>query len=316
MFMAKVTCMHDVITIGSALIDIFISSRQFVLRPMSKGTLICQIYGEKVDVDGFSICTGGGASNTAVGFSRAGFNVATVTETGKDTLADVLMAEFHREKVATNYIAQERKEETGGSVILLGEDGGRTAMVHRGASSLLDPHDIPMRALKRCDWIHLSNIAGRMPTLEKIAAALREGKASCSWNPGSAELELISSGQLNPDLLKCQVLILNVEEWKKIRLQQRAFKEAIPEIVVTDGAKGGKLYLKKERRPISFSSSGVRTIDATGAGDAFAVGYVSGRIKGEKPLEAIEWGKANAASVVQHMGAKAGLLNAQQLSKS
>lgn len=308
--------MHDVITIGSALIDIFIKSRQFVLRPMSKGTLICQVYGDKIDVDGFKISTGGGASNTAVGFSRAGFNVATVTETGKDTLADLLLAEFHREKVSTNFIAQERREETGGSVILLGEDGGRTAMVHRGASSQLDPHDIPMKALKRCDWIHLSNIAGRLPALQKIAAALREGKAGCSWNPGAAELDLIHSGKLSPELLSCKIMIVNAEEWKKIRLQQRAFKEIIPEIIVTDGSKGGKLYLKTERRPISFLSSGMKTVDATGAGDSFAVGYVTARLKNKKPLEALEWGKANAGSVVQHLGAKEGLLSAAELSKS
>jgi len=141
--------MYDLITIGSALIDIFIRSKQFILRPTSKGTLICQLYGEKIDVDSFLIATGGGGSNAAVGFARAGFNVATVTETGKDTLADLLLSEFHKECVATNYVAQERREETGGSVIMLGEDGGRTVMVHRGASSLLDPHDIPMRAVKK-----------------------------------------------------------------------------------------------------------------------------------------------------------------------
>lgn len=307
--------MHDIITIGSALVDIFISSHQFVLKPMSKGTLICQVYGEKVDVDAFKIVTGGGGSNTAVGFSRAGFNVAAVTETGKDTFADLLMTEFHTERVSTNFIAQEKREETGGSVILLAADGGRTVMVHRGASSQLDPHDIPMRAVKKTDWIHLSSIGGRMPALKKIAAALEEGKTGCSWNPGAAELALIKSKKIKATTIPCNILILNLEEWKTIRLQQRAFRETVPEIIVTDGARGGKLYLKDFRRPLTFSSSGVKTVDATGAGDSFSVGYVTARLKGKQPIDAIEWGTANAGSVVKHLGAKEGLLSLKQLSK-
>jgi sugar/nucleoside kinase (ribokinase family) len=172
-----------------------------------------------------------------------------------------------------------------------------------------------MKAVKRADWVHLSSIAGRLLALKKIAAGLHEGRAQCSWNPGSAELELISQKKLTANSIPCKILILNLEEWKKIRLQQREFKEVVPEIIVTDGSKGGKLYLKGARRPHTFESSGIRTVDATGAGDSFAVGYVSARLKGIEPIEALDWGKANAGSVVQHMGAKAGLLTAEQLSK-
>lgn len=307
--------MHDIITIGSALVDIFIKSHQFVLKPMGKGTLICQVYGEKIDVDGFKVVSGGGGSNTAVGFARAGFSVATVTETGKDAFAQVILNEFHTECVSTNYIAQEKREETGGSVILIGEDGGRTVMVHRGASSLLDPHDIPMRAVKLANWIHLSSISGRLSTIEKIVAGLEEGHTSCSWNPGAAELDLINAKKLKADTIPCQIMIVNLEEWKKIRMHQQAFKAVVPEIIVTDGQRGGKLYLKNVRRPHNYSSSGVRTVDATGAGDAFGVGYVSARLKGLAPLEALEWGIANAGSVVSQLGAKGGLLTAAELSK-
>lgn len=307
--------MYDIVTIGSALVDIFIKSRQFVLKPMGKGTLICQVYGEKIDVDGFTIVTGGGGSNTAVGFSRAGFNVACVTELGKDSFSEQIISEFHDECVATNFIIREKREETGGSVIMIGEDGGRTIMVHRGASSMLDPHDIPMKIIKKSDWVHLSSIAGRLPALQMIATALKEGNTYCSWNPGSAELDLINKKKLHAQTLPCKILMLNAEEWRKIRVQQASFKEVIPEIIVTDGDKGGKLYLQNVRRPITFNSSGLKVVDATGAGDSFAVGYVSARLKGLEPLKALEWGNANAGSVISHMGAKAGLLTVDSLSK-
>lgn len=308
--------MHDIITIGSALVDIFIHSRQFVLKPMSKGTLICQVYGEKIEVEGFKLESGGGGSNTAIGFAKAGFNVAAVTETGKDTLAELVLADFHKECVSTNYVAQERREETGGSVILVGEDGSRTVMVHRGASSMLDPHDIPMRAIKMTDWVHLSSISGRVRTLQKIAAAITEGRAGLSWNPGQGELELLNKGLIKPEEIPCKVMVVNLEEWRKIRLLQRRFREYVPEIIVTDGERGGKLYLKENRRPITFASGGQKAVDATGAGDAFCVGYVSARLSGKKPQDAIQWGVRNASSVILQFGAKKGLLTRSELSKT
>lgn len=305
--------MHDVITIGSALVDIFITSKQFVLKPTSKGTMICQAYGEKINVEGLKLFTGGGGSNAAIGFSKAGFSVATVTETGKDALAELLLSDFHSAHVSTNYIAQERKEETGGSVILLGEDGGRTIMVHRGASSMLDPHDIPMRALKNTDWIHLSSIGGRINTIKFIGSAIKEGKAKCSWNPGTAEIELLVKGTLSISDLPCNVLLVNLVEWKLLRTVQARLRKAVPEIIVTDGENGGKVYLKTKPRPISFKSGGVVAVDATGAGDAFGVGYVTARLTGRPPLEAVEWGVKNASSVVQSLGAKTGLLTREEL---
>ena len=308
--------MQDVFTIGSALVDIFIQSKQFVLKPTSTGTMICQSYGEKIDVEGFQLFTGGGGSNTAIGFARAGFSVAAVSETGRDSLAEILLSDFHAAKVSTNYIAQERREETGGSVILIGEDGGRTIMVHRGASSMLDTYDIPMKALKKTNWIHLSSIAGRLPALQKIGWALKEGKAGCSWNPGLAEIELLVSGKLKIEALPCDIFIVNVSEWKKLRKVQRVLKQKIAEIIVTDGENGCKLYLPKKARPISFKSGGVKAVDATGAGDAFGVGYVTARLNGKNPQDSVLWGVENASSVVQHMGAKAGLLTKSQLAKS
>lgn len=305
--------MQDIFTIGSALVDIFVQSKQFVLKPTSSGMMICQSYGEKIDVEGFQLFTGGGGSNTAVGFARAGFSVASVSETGRDSMSELLLCDFHNEKVSTTYIAQERREETGGSVILIGQDGGRTVMVHRGASSMLDPYDIPMKALKKTTWIHLSSIAGRVATLQKIGWAIKEGKAGLSWNPGLAEIEKLVTGDLKIEDVPCQVFIVNVSEWKKLRSVWRSLKKNIPEIVVTDGEKGGKLYLPKKARPISFKSGGVAAVDATGAGDAFGVGYVTARLSGKKPQDAVAWGVANASSVVQHLGAKAGLLSKNEL---
>lgn len=297
--------MYDVITIGSALTDIFVKSSQFNIKNSEDSQMLCQLYGDKMEVDEFEIHTGGGGSNTAVGFARQGFRTAVVTEIGNDTLAKIILEDFHQERVATNLIIQEKREKTGGSVILIGADGGRSVMVHRGASSMLDSHDIPINHLQRAEWIHLSSISGRIDALQMIGSAL-QGNQKLSWNPGKGELELLKDQSLNIYTMNCKVFIVNKQEWAMVEFLQEKLIDAIPEIVVTDGKKGGVVIFQgKEHR---FESKNIASIDDTGAGDAFGVGYVSARIRGQTITQAADYGVENASSVVQSIGAKAGLL--------
>ena len=145
--------MYDVITIGSSVVDIYVMSSQFRLRKTDAGLQLCEQYGTKIDVDSFKIRSGGGGSNTAVGFARLGFSVGIVSETGKDAFSQVILEDLHEARVSINLIAQEKKEETGGSIVLVGKDGGRTILVHRGASTMLDPEDLPVGHIQRARWI-------------------------------------------------------------------------------------------------------------------------------------------------------------------
>lgn len=306
--------MQDIITIGSSLIDIFIKSPHFQIEHAESGTKLCQLYGEKLEVDSFEVKTGGGASNTAVGFARAGYTVACVTETGKDTFSGVLLDEFHNEFVSTRHVVQEKKEQTGGSVILVGTDGGRTVMVHRGASSLLDPHDIPTAALQRAKWVHLSSIAGRKATLETIGAAMQESQGYLSWNPGRAELELLKSGEVAVAQLQCKILFMNETEWQSVAALHTELRSQVGEIVVTNGGEAGKILIgTDDADTLTFTPQASAAVDETGAGDGFAVGYVCGRLDGHEPEEALQWGLRNAGSVIKYYGAKQGLLTQAQL---
>lgn len=269
--------------------------------------MLCQQYGDKIELQDFSLHTGGGGSNTSVGFARMGFSAAVLTETGKDSWAELLLEDFHREYVSTNLLIREKKERTGGSVILVSNEGGRTIMTHRGASSQLDPHDIPSSNLQRVLWVHLSSISGRKNTLERIFSAVREGESRLSWNPGKKELELLATEALNIDDCPCEVLLINEREWEMLEPMADVIKEKIPYLVVTAGKKGGWVIARGERFEFGGDAA-VKVVDETGAGDAFAVGFVSGVLRGKSPQISAEWGVKNAQSVIQQTGAKPGLL--------
>jgi len=298
--------MYDTLSIGSGLIDIFISSDQFELKPEGDRLMLCQYYGDKIEVDSFSVLTGGGAGNTSVGFSRAGFNAAVVTETGRDTLSQVLLSDFHKEYVSTNFVVQEKKEQTGGSVILVGTDGGRSVLVHRGAASLLDSEDIPIDTVARTKWVHLSSISGRLETLRTIGSARREVK-NLSWNPGSGEIQLLTERQISPAELGCDIFIVNKEEWDSLGEIQGTIQAEVSTIIVTNGPHGGHIRPDGQDWQ-NFSIAPVNTVDETGAGDAFAVGYVSAKLYGHSSDQAINWAISNSSSVVSYFGAKPGLL--------
>jgi sugar/nucleoside kinase (ribokinase family) len=299
--------MYDFITIGSSLIDTFVHSSEFSIHSEKEGVLLCQSYGDKIEVDSFAVKTGGGASNTAVGFARMGFRVGVVSELGKDVLSSIIENECHEEKVATNFLITERKEQTGGSVILIGEDGGRTVLVHRGASSHLDPQDIPDTALEHAEWIHLSSISGQLDTLRHIFSVVAAGKKRVSWNPGKVEIKLLVDGSIAIQKLRCEVLLVNRQEWATLETVQHPLEKTIPIIAVTDGKNGGRYFLA-ESGWHEYEPQVVESVDDTGAGDGFAVGFVTALFLGKEAEEAVRWGVFSAQSVVQQVGSKPGLL--------
>ena len=133
------------------------------------------------------------------------------------------------------------------------------------------------------------------------------GKRKLSWNPGKRELLLLNEHRLKIDSIPVEILILNTSEWQMISGVQSTLINHVPMIVITDGSKGGKCIIKGEGE-FSFVSSGNPAVEATGAGDSFAVGLVAGKIWGYKPKQAIGLGVTNAGSVVNYIGAKEGLL--------
>lgn len=330
-----------VLTIGSALVDIFISSDQFQISHGEEEVFSTKSSGGKLSVDSFAIKTGGGGGNTAAGFAKLGFEVGCIAELGVDELAEIVVSDLRNHGVKTNYLIQERKEETGGSVLLVSGSGERTALVHRGAAAMLDPQDIDEAVVAKQDWIHLSSVAGRIATIQEIFKLAARHSIPLSWNPGHAELEVLAqTGAKDAEAVRSdeafrsfievhtrnphpvQVLFLNKEEWESIAVIHELLQAVVPLIVITDSVRGGIVLERiiednsQQGHVRSFSTKKhqyeaiqVQAVDNTGAGDAFAVGFVSARLHGHSLADSLKWATRNAASVVQKAGAKNGLLS-------
>jgi sugar/nucleoside kinase (ribokinase family) len=231
------------------------------------------------------------------------------------------------------------------SIILLMPFGERTILNYRGAADELKQKELPFRQL-RAKWAYIS--PGRIPpeVITAILRRFKQNNTFIAMNPSKYYLQL-GIRRLKPILDALQVIIVNREEasyltgfgYEEERKIFKKFDELVKGIaVMTDGPKGvlvsagSKIY-----------SAGIyknkKVADRTGAGDAFGSGFLAGLMRraaiknpafvplipGLLPVRqksklatpefsekdiiyAIRLGSANAASVVEQIGAEPGIL--------
>lgn len=329
--------MLDVLTIGTATRDIFLTSQLFkvVHDPehlerlgFPTGEAQCFALGGKIEVGKPIETVGGGAANAAVTFARQGLKTAALVKIGKDENGAAVLREFRREGIAS-LAATGQKLGTAYSVILLSPSGERTILNYRGASEFLAKSDIPPALRSGARWAYISPGRIHPGVIYSLLRILKRRGMLIAMNPSRHYLEL-GIGRLKRILGQLDVVILNREEAAYLtgfhyREDGKIFRkfDEITEClaVMTDGSKGvlisdGKALYQagtfRERR----------LVDRTGAGDAFGSGFVSGlaemtKIKTYRACKhdrgvieyAIRLGSANATSVVEHIGAQEGILS-------
>ena len=97
----------------------------------------------------------------------------------------------------------------------------------------------------------------------------------------------------------------------------RAIRELGPTIpVITDGPNGAfTVDADDQAWHMPMYPDPAPPVDRTGAGDSFSSTFTSAIILGKDPAEALSWGPINSMSVVQKIGAQAGLLPREELLK-
>lgn len=161
--------------------------------------------------------------------------------------------------------------------------------------------------------MHLSSIGGQVDTLAKIWQTLRSNQdTKLSWNPGRKELELLVEERFEVALIPCEVFVVNREEWALVEPLHEEILLNFPQVIVTKGKSGGELHLFG-KKSFEFVGQSTVSVDNTGAGDAFAAGYVAALLYGLTPEQAIAWGVKNAGNVVAYFGGKSGLLRHSQI---
>lgn len=315
----------SILTIGDASEDIFVEVRDAKIEKSHKfvsGQALCFELGEKIPVKNVLYEIGGSACNTAIGFSKLGMTVSAMTVLGYDSAAEKIIERLEEGSVKTKGIVWDNKLNTHFSIIFnLGEE--RTILVYRCLKdySVL----VPKKSLS-AKWIYLAPTGQNTEKIaERLVELAAERNLKIAWNPGSIQIDQ-GVHQYKNLLQNTNILLLNREEGIKFtRLAVKSKVEDIlrvlhslgPKIVViTEGKQGAYVYDGKVFYKINALDK--KRIDATGAGDSFSVGFVGKLIlennfSKEQITEALKWGIINSTSVVNKIGAQAGLLTNIQI---
>ena len=300
--------MYDIITIGSATLDIFIKTAGEIRKHESHLDL-CYHLGNKLLVSDIIFSSGGGGTNTAVAFSRLGLKTAFLGVVGADEQGELILRELESENV--EFIGKVKREKTGMSIILPGKED-RTILSYKGANNYLDSADIPHEILKT-KAIYISTMLGKsLHTIQNISFLAKKKKILIALNI-SEYLAKKGLKALSKLLEKTDVVILNREEASVLTKKKKAGDALIAIsnycpgiIVITDSFKpihayyDGNTYKKIIKKVIP--------IDKTGAGDAFASGFVYGFLLGKEIETCLEYGHLESIAVMKHIGAKNNLL--------
>lgn len=302
----------DVISIGSATIDIFVKSKDFIYDKKILGLKASS----KNEISQSLICSGGGATNSSVAFSVLGLKSACISLVGVTYLNSYIFEDLQRYQVFDKFIITDKSNATDFSIILVAPDGTRSILTYRGKSSLQEKH-FKWSQLKKCKWFYISSLEGNLDLLEKIIGFAKENNIKIALNPGKREL--LQPKKLIPLVKLVDFLSLNQEETEMLvdtsRLDDNFFNPIhglkIPYVTITNGRQGA--YVLSQQKQYYSPAAQSKPIDETGAGDSFGAAFVASLIYQKSPQEALYWAITNSASVVSHLGAKAGLLTLKKL---
>lgn len=263
------------VALGDLLLDVVVTPE----RPIEQGT----------DVPGRVVFRrGGSAANVAAAFAAAGGAAALITSIGDDPWAGRLLASLRADGVRVHAVKQPGA--SGRLAALVDERGERSFVTERGAADDLRPSDIEAAWLRSVDVLHVpaySLFVEPIGSAAVRAARLVQERGALVSTDLSSEGPLLAFGVRHSRArigeLKPAVLFANREEAAALLREKgrRAWAGLLahaPLAVVTDGAWGCRVLwrdpVQAGVRQLDVATERIASIDSTGAGDAFAAGFL------------------------------------------
>jgi ribokinase len=248
--------------VGSANIDLTTFADRF---PKPGET----IFGQRFDL-GF----GGKGANQAVAARLCGADVFMVARVGSDLFGPATIDNFKRLGIDTSHVKQVEGLSSGVAPIFVDPDGQNRILVVKGANDALKPADVDAAAemLKAADCIVLQ-FEIPLETVYYTVAFARKNGIRCILNPAPAQpvdmRELTGLDYFVPNESEAETITgIAVQSLDDARgCAEKLTRDGIRRVIITLGSKGSLLAGRELSEHVSAFP--VRSIDSTGAGDAF-----------------------------------------------
>jgi sugar/nucleoside kinase (ribokinase family) len=254
---------------------------------------------------------GGSAGNVAAWLGHLGIDVVFCGRVGADAV------DRHTRALVDHgvkpYLAGDPDRTTGTIVLQLDREGERTMFVDRGANRGLVQEDVPDEAWRDVTWLHLTGYSffdpDTRPVTAQLLAEARRRDARVSIDPSSvAFLRTTGAEEFLGWIDGVDLVFPNLDEARALvgstgpQIDLDALAARFPRVVVTLGSMGAAYLAGAER--VQVTAPRVEVVDTTGAGDAFAAGFLARWVDGAEPEEALDAGRAAAEQCVAQPGAR------------
>jgi len=312
---------YQVVGIGNAMVDILSHAQDDFLAEngITKGVMqlidtarASELYGKMGPTEEVS---GGSAANTIAGIAALGGRTAYVGKVRDDQLGAIFAHDLRAQGADydTPLAPASAEAETGRCMVLVTPDGERTLNTYLGVSEQLTPADIDPDLMASTEWIYLEGYRFDGPeSHEAFAKAIDACKAAggrvaltlsdpfCVERHRDAFRQMIRD---HVDLLFCNVHEMQaMYQADDLETSMRMAAAEVDIVVCTASEKGA--YVLNGGGMEHANAIPTDIVDATGAGDLFASGFLYGLTHGYDMLTCARMGCVAAAEVISHIGAR------------
>jgi len=301
--------LKDVVAIGAALVDMVARIEKFPKID------------EEVFVPKLELLGGGSAANFAIACAILGLKTGFIGKLGKDAFGNKLIQDFKNENVEIEGIVFSSEISTGVCYAAVDKEGNRILYAFSGAANLLQAEDLSEEYLKSFRIMHLASLKNLDPFI-KAAELVEEEQTRVCLNPGAL---IVDQGlkRVEP-LLKMTDIFIGSQGEVKHLFQTANLSKGLKSllkfmeiVVITQGGEG--CLVATQDREVQVPAEQVQVVDTTGAGDSFSAGFIYGLLRYNFDPYKLETcgkiGSLSAASCIQQVGARQGLLTERELLK-
>jgi sugar/nucleoside kinase (ribokinase family) len=237
---------------------------------------------------------GGSGANTAAWLGHLG---AKVRFAGRVGLADLRRHATALERCGVDARLTGDARISTGRIVVLTHD--RSMFTDRGANLALGADDLPDELLDGVSFIHVSAYA-LLERATRTAVLDLVSRSGLSWSVDPSSAAFVRDTGFLSWTAGASICFPNEDEADVL---EQGLLDAYEVLVLKRGSRGAQV-LRRGAEPVEVPNQPATEIDPTGAGDAFAAGYLAAMMCGADDAACATAGVAAAAQAIGRAGAR------------
>ncbi|MGB8861657.1 MAG: sugar kinase [Ilumatobacteraceae bacterium] len=260
---------------------------------------------------------GGSAANVAAWARRAGMPTRFIGKIGRDRFGQLAEEDLEREQVEAHFVETDAHL-TGSVAVFVDHTGERSMVSGHGADFYLLPQELPREIIRSSRHLHLTAwsffIDPPRAAVREAAHLAQAAGATLSFDPGSFQM----IGEMGVDHflavtqdLGIDILLPNKEEGSMLTGGltdpediASALAELYPNSLIMLKLDADGALVWEDGRGTHIPAGSNNLVDATGAGDSFAGGFLAHYLEHGDAVAAARFATKISAWVIEHLGAR------------